>query len=219
MKRTIAAVLAATIAAAAAPTSAQSTWSSVQHIGPGTRIVIATTQAAPATRQFISADDSSLLVVDTEDSGLPPMIKKAVSETAADHPEYFTAARARDTFLLSKGIRIEPDGVYQDAGKVADRSALVVTIDRASIVSLSTADLKRGRAGCIVAGYGGWFVGGFVGAMAAIGLASGLGANSDAAGMTALFGGMIVGGSTGAGWAYRRCRNRPGTTIYVADGR
>lgn len=217
MKRLISAALAAAIVAVAVPVQAQSGWSAVERLKPGTEILLSTAQTPQAPRQFIEANDTSLVVVNIGGAAMPPYVTKMLRAMATDHPEYLTAAHAGTVLVLDRGVQITPDGLFHNADKLADRAAIIETIERASVVAVSTSDRTRNRVDCAIAGYGGWFLGGFAGGMAGFGLAWAVGATSDAAGMGAMLGGMLVGGSGGASWAYRKCRNKPGHVVYATS--
>jgi hypothetical protein len=192
--------------------AAEPTWSRVGTLHPGTAIIVITKDSPAAARYFIAADDAQLTSLNL--TNLPTKLRDVLRQTATDHPTYFTAARSQTTFQLERKVQIGPDGVFLDGHKIGELRQILETTARDDISTLTTAAVHRSRIGCGFAGYGGWFLGGIVGATAGMAIALAVGTDSDAAAQGALLGGTVAGGIAGSVWVYRKCLVKPEQVIY-----
>jgi hypothetical protein len=114
-------------------------WARVTVIKPGTEVTVTVSGAQLDRRYFVSADPSSLMVLDLHD--VPDAAARVLRETAMKRPEYFSDSEKRDP-LSSGDVRIAPDGVFLKDRKVADLAELLVTVSRTKVLGVQTGRLR-----------------------------------------------------------------------------
>ena len=190
------------------PLAAQSDWSPVRRVRPGTEIIVTAKGRPEANRYFIAADDSNLTVLNVEDPGLPDSARKVLRDVASTHPDYFSDAENGRQFVFENDVRLGPDGVFIAARKVADLGHIVEHYRQPGVAEIRTASTESNPVGCaLVAHYGGAVIGGLPGAVVG-------GAIGRDTGPTLV--GMVAGWSVGAVYLYRRCRHKPERVLYPA---
>ncbi len=125
---------------AAPPAAAQSPasdWSQVIRLRRGSDVIVTTTSQARSRQILVTADESSLLVVDTPAAALPNDIRKRVQRAARERPTDFVLLRAGRPLQLEKGLRLSPEGVFEADRRVADLERLLWSIPRGSVREVS----------------------------------------------------------------------------------
>ena len=192
--------------AAAPPTEAADTdWSRVRKLPPGTAIIVGLEDASRANRYFVAADETDLTVLNVT-VDLPSAARNVLRDVASRHADYFRAAQRGDTFHLDQRVSLGPDGVFVADQKVAELAQVVEEYGRLDIAGITIAGTTSNPVGCALAAYyGGAVVGALPGAL--IGGAAGRDTGP------ALLG-MMVGWSIGSVHVYRKCRHKPEIDLY-----
>jgi hypothetical protein len=123
--------------------SADSDWSRVRRLKPGSAIVLVD-RSSPAQRSsvqdrrhVIQTDDSSITVLNLTDSVLPPQVRGALRALAEQRPEWFLAAEHGRGFLLQDGVRIGSAGIFFSGRRVADLGQVLDRIAREDVLSIA----------------------------------------------------------------------------------
>jgi hypothetical protein len=176
------------VGAAARP---ESDWSRVAQIAPGAEIVVTLTRARAMTRSFVSANASTVTVLNLTNAALPPVAIRVLREMAARQPENFAAMRGSASFAVGD-VRVGRDGVFVGGRKAAELAQVVETLARNDVAEISGPVVARGSVlGAVV---GGWV--GF-----AIGVVPGLGGVSAGLAWPLAIASMAVGGYLGSHWS------------------
>ena len=72
----------------------------------------------------VSADETSLIVLDLTYPGLPDAAARILRDMATKHPEYFTAVRAQ--VFVDRDLRVGPGGVLAADRKVESSTSTIV---------------------------------------------------------------------------------------------
>ena len=118
-------------------TPAESNWSRVRDLAPGTDIVVTVKGSLSAQRYLVAGNESDLSVLNLTDTTLPAAAKKALRDIASHRPESFSAAQKGEMFVVKKNVRMGPDGVFVADEKVADLGQVVEHIARTDVVEIS----------------------------------------------------------------------------------
>ena len=124
-------------AARQAGTLKDSDWSRVRRIAPGTEVTVTVRGSQAAKRYFVAANQSELTVLSLSHDQLPRAGADALRRTVVSHPEIFTGAGTRGTFV-DGAVRLTPDGVFVGNQKVADLIEIVVRLARADVIDVAT---------------------------------------------------------------------------------
>lgn len=198
-------------AAAAAPAAAQQNWSTVRKFEPGSEITISIERSQPVTRHFVSADDTSLTVLNLTDSTLATATERALREIASQHPEHLQGAAKGGTFLLNN-VRLTPAGVFVADRKVADLRRVVETTARTEVAEITIRRKGRGIWGHL-GPLGGYFAGAMAGGYGA-GFVCQAAAGRDRCDTGAFLTGMLVGGIAGGAYGFHAARRETEDVIY-----
>ena len=156
---------------------AQSNWSRVQALAPGTEIIVTVTGTPRGRRYFAAAatkssmlptfrlarpsaltdapsDEPDLIVLNVADLKLPPAVRDVLRTVASRHADYVLAAQNGGEFVLGKTVRMGPDGVFVADRKVADLGQIVENIERTDVLEISTRARHIGRSAKRGAGIG-----------------------------------------------------------------
>jgi hypothetical protein len=144
--------LAASLVASALPAQAQpryvqlqpnvSNWSHVRAIAPGSKVIVSAVGLGGRNGQyFLSATDRSLTLLIPDDADLPRPAKRFVIELAETHPDIFTSPQRWAEYRDGR-VRVNPDGVFLRARKVAGLDEIAKTIDAGEVAEVA----KRVRA-------------------------------------------------------------------------
>jgi len=193
--------------------SRQSDWSRVRKLAPGTEVILTTEGSAPGRRYFVSADDSSLTVLNLTDSSLPAATARALREIASQHREYFEGAARGGTYLVDN-LRLASAGVFVADRKIADLQRVVQTSARKEISRIETRRKGRGVWGHL-GPLGGYFVGAMSGGYAA-GLACQAAVGRDRCDTGAFLTGALVGGIAGVSYGLLAANRETQEIVYLA---
>lgn len=120
------------------PAAEDRPWSRARSLLPGTEVLVTTNASRRALRYVLSVDETGISVIDLSDAALPRTVESVLRKIAANHPEYFTAAR-HSGYVLDKNVRLNPDGVFEGDRRLADLEQIVRSIPRPGIVELRLA--------------------------------------------------------------------------------
>lgn len=138
-------------AAAAVPALRQSEstddWPRVAALTPGRRIVVATRSGEPQVRQFVAADDATLIVAVVPDTGLPGEVLRVVRGLDAQE----LARVAGGMTIVRDRVRLGPDGIFLDASRVGDVEMLFSRVPRDDIDTIQL-DRRSSTSGALVTG-------------------------------------------------------------------
>jgi hypothetical protein len=130
--------------------SADSDWSRVRKLKPGSPIVLVD-RSSPAQqsrvqdrRYLIQTDGSSITVLNLTHIVLPPQVRGALRDLVENRPTWFLAAEHGRGFLLQDGVRVGPAGIFFSGKKVADLGQVLDRIAREDVLSIA-ARRKRTR--------------------------------------------------------------------------
>ncbi len=118
-------------------TPAESNWSRVRGLAPGTEVIVTVHGSQPGTRYVVLADESELTVLNLTDPKLPAVARDALHDVATHHPEYFPRVQKGGQFVLDKNVRVGPDGVFMADRKVADLGQVIENIARNDVAEIS----------------------------------------------------------------------------------
>jgi hypothetical protein len=160
--------------------SAESDWSRVRKLKPGTAIVLvektdrrSNCGADPGVSgssvqdrgHVIQTDDSTITVLNLICVVLPPDVRGALRDLAENRPELFLAAERGRRFVLPGGVWIGPAGVFLSGRKVADLGQVIDRVPRDAVLSIAMRRKRtRGSEAQVVQGAVGGFLLTMVGA-------------------------------------------------------
>jgi hypothetical protein len=139
-------------------------WPRVTGLAPGREILVEIRGGLAASRIFVNADESELIVLDLAGPPLNSKVRRVLREIASTHPAYFLQVSAGSRFVQDN-VRLAPDGVFLADRKVTEISAVVKRIPRPDIVAITTPAQRRGSLIGAAIGAGGGFVLGYVSAL------------------------------------------------------
>ena len=116
--------------------AAESSWSRVPKVKPGSEIVLTVKGSQSERRFFVQADASELTVLNLTDPALPGAAKLALRDIASRHPDYF-ATPGRSGSFRTVAVRVESGGVFVGDQKVADLGQIVERIARTDVVEIT----------------------------------------------------------------------------------
>src|SRR5262245_46105017 len=161
----------------------ESDWSRVSRLQPAAEITVALNGAPPASRYFVTANDSALVVLNLTTPALSSSTARTLRDMAAQHPDHIVPALSTGAFRQGD-VTIGRDGVFVSDRKVAELGQILETIPRGDVNEIWGPVIARGSVpGTLI---GGW-LGFAVGAVPALG------------GAPAELGWLIALGSTAAG--------------------
>src|SRR5688572_20852769 len=130
----------------AAAQPADSAWSRVRELEPGTELAVTFKGSPPSQQHFLAGDESSLTVLNAAAKEISASVKQVLIDTASDHPIYFVLAQQGKTFTLDDGVSLTREGVFVGGQKVADLEQVVVQAARASVAEISVREKRIGKA-------------------------------------------------------------------------
>ena len=209
-------------AAAQGGKPAESDWSRVRKLAPGTEILVTVQGSQSGRRYAVLADESNLKVLNLTDPTLPRAATRVLLNMASYHPEYFSAMATAGAFV-DGNVRVGPAGVFVAGRKVADFGQVVEHIARDNIVEIQ----QFVRTGGSVVRTAVWATAGlFGGAMVGGAIGGGLSCAFGACGPTkpnippgvgvGIFAGAVVGTIWGGSHGYRSGRRTTQELIYHA---
>jgi hypothetical protein len=107
-------------------------WSHTLRLAPGTEIDVTVRGGQATRRYFVSADDSSVTVLNVSDPALPGSVAQVLRDTASIHPEHFLDMQS-EMYLLEKGVRLTSEGVFVTDHKVVSLEQILETIARKNV--------------------------------------------------------------------------------------
>jgi hypothetical protein len=114
-----------------------SDWSHVAAIAPGTKVAVSAVGLSGQDSQyFVSATDRELTLLVLFDSGLSRRAKDFVIKLAGTHPEMFTFP-TRWAEYRDGSVRVNPDGVFVRARKVADLSEMTRVVRAGDVAEVA----------------------------------------------------------------------------------
>jgi hypothetical protein len=125
--------------------AAESHWSRVRKLAPGTEITVTVKGSPPGQRHFVAADESDLTVLNVTHPMLSADARDVLRGLTSSHPEYFPAAEKGGQFVLEKNVRLGPDGMFIADRKVTDLTQVIEHIARTDVAQIT--DPGRTRAG------------------------------------------------------------------------
>jgi hypothetical protein len=113
-------------------TAADRLWSAVRRVPGGAGVEVSTGNQAQAPRIFVTADDTSITVLNLMEDRLPPSARRVL----------------RDLARVQPGILLSPDQVYKDNGVRLDRAGIRIgsrlLASRAELIEhISRDDLRK----------------------------------------------------------------------------
>jgi hypothetical protein len=167
----------------------ESDWSRVSRLQPAAEITV-TLRGVPAVptvhaarRYFVTADDSTLVVLNLTAATLPSSAVHTLRDMAAQHPDHVLAAQQTGAFRQNN-VRVGRDGVFVSDRRIAKLDEIVESVPRDRVTQILGPVVARGStAGTLI---GGW-LGFAVGAVPALG------------GAPAVVGWLVALGSTATG--------------------
>lgn len=195
-------------------TPAESNWSRVRKLAPGTEITVTLKGSPPVQRAFLTGDDSDLTVLNVTDPELPAAACEVLRGVASSHPEYFPSAQQGGRFVLERSVRMGPEGVFAADRKVADLEQVVEKIARNDVAEIKTRQKGRGVWGHL-GPLGGYFVGAMSGGYVA-GFACQAAGGRDRCDNGAFLMGGLVGGIAGGVYGLRAATSETEDVIYRA---
>jgi hypothetical protein len=162
---------AARFAAGQQTQSADSNWSRVHKLAPGTEIIVTVKDSPPGRRYFVGADESDLTVLNVTDPMLPAAARDVLRGLASSHAEYFPAAEKGGQFVLEKSVRLGSDGMFIADRKVIDLTQVIEHIARPVVAEIINPGRARAKGGdpalalpiFVLGGIAGAFIGAGVG--------------------------------------------------------
>ena len=189
-------------------------WLRVQKVEAGKEIIVTLRRSNPVKRYFLSANESSLTVLNLTDPTLSQAVTNVLREVALHRPQSILAVRTGGTLVLEKNLRLGPDGLFVANRKIADLQHIVETNPRIDVAEVGTRRNVRGLWGHL-GGVGGYFVGSMAGGYGA-GLACQAALGRGRCDTGAFLGGMVVGGITGLVYGLRAEDREIDEVIYRA---
>src|SRR5262245_32056091 len=107
----------------------ESDWSRVSRLQPAAEIAVTLNGATPASRNFVTASDSALLVLNLTAPALPSGAARTLRGMAAEHPDYIVSALTTGAFRHDN-VTIGREGVFVSGRKVAEMGQIVERISR-----------------------------------------------------------------------------------------
>jgi hypothetical protein len=121
--------------------NANTDWNRVPKLTPGTEITLAIQGAKPGNGYFLSADDSSITMLNLTESTLAANVKRVLRNIASAHPEYLLGT-VTGTFTDGT-VNVGPDGAVMAGQKVADLRQVVERVERDKIVEIKAKGFDR----------------------------------------------------------------------------
>lgn len=130
-------------------------WPRVTRLAPGREIFVEARGGRAASRIFVTADESELIVLDLTHASLTSEVRRVMRDGVKTHSEYFLHVFAGSRIVHGK-VRLAPDGIFVSDRKVAEISDVVKRIPRTDVVVITTPPKRRGSlsGGAIGAGVG-----------------------------------------------------------------
>lgn len=153
-----------TVTPAVQPEDRSTDWSRVTRLASGTTIVVEFRGGPAASRVFVHADASELIVLDLADSRLPRAAQRVLQEMAANHPDYLVEVFSGLRFDRAD-VHVGPDGVFLAERKVAALSDVLERVPRKDVVVIKTPPRRRGSLIGAAIGAAGGFVLGYASAV------------------------------------------------------
>lgn len=211
LSTTIAAPASAQVDAEPRGRSADKDWSRVRALDPGKEIGVSLGDSSTVERLFVSADESTLTLLNLTDSPQVAKAARTLPEIVSRHPEYFTGAAKGRTYLVDN-LRLSPEGVFVADSKVAELQRVIETSERRAVAEIKIRQRGRGFWGHL-GPLGGNMVGGFVGGLAA-GFACQAAAGRNRCDSGAFLVGMVVGGLVGGTYGFHAARRETEEVLY-----
>jgi len=126
--------LAATSPASAQAGAADTLWRPVRRIPGGTQIEVSTRNAAPIQRVFVTADDTSITVLNPMDDRLPRPARRILHDLARLQPGVLLLA---DQVYVDDGVRLDHEGLWMASRLLASRTDLIERIRREDLRKLA----------------------------------------------------------------------------------
>src|SRR5688500_8675189 len=104
-------------------------WPRVTGLAPGSEIFVEALGGRAASRIFVTADESKLIVLDHAGPPLNSTVRSVMQEIASTHPQYLLQLSAGSQFVQDN-VRLAPDGVFLEDRKVTEISDVVKQIPR-----------------------------------------------------------------------------------------
>lgn len=142
----------------------QRSWTAVRSLRPATEVLLVTHDVAEARRLFLSADGSTLNVLDLSTLPLRPDELHRIREAAATRPLHLVAGKAGRTVIVGP-LEIRAGSVFLGSRQIASIDELVEAIPRENIVQIAIEEAPHASAG--KAALIGAVAGGVVGAVLA----------------------------------------------------
>jgi len=166
-------------------------WSRVAELAPAAEIVVTRKGSRPVSRQFVSADQSRVVLLNLTDPALAASSPRILRDMASRSPEGFGVLQTTGT-LAHGDVRIGRDGLFVANRKVADLNTSVETVARDDVSEIVGPVVARGS------GLGA-ALGAFLGFC--VGVVPGLAGGSAGAAWTAVIGSVSAGAFLGSYWS------------------
>ena len=190
--------------------AAGSDWQRVVAIKATTTIRLIAVGDAQVEREFVSADEGEMTVLNLSLPSLPGRVKRVLKDTATRNPERFEPAHL--PLEVGDDFRMSPDGVFLSGRRVAATEDVVIRVPRDRVIEVSRKKMSAFEARVWTNGTG-WLLGLVAGL--AIGKAVG-GSQGAAIGSAIGTGAGVVVGLWRAGWRGRSANVK--AIIYRAPG-
>jgi hypothetical protein len=188
-------------------------WARVQKVASGSDISLTLRGLPVADRYFVSADASSVTVMNLTDLALPAAATRRLRQIALENPDYFSRAANGATFVLSD-VRLERAGVFLNDEKVVELPRIIGTVARPEVEEITIRQKGRGIWGHL-GPLGGYFVGAMAGGLIA-GAICQAAAGRDRCDTGAFLGGTLVGGVAGGLYGLSAARRETELVVYRA---
>jgi len=217
IKSTVSTALIVTVLAVPAAAQSDREWSRVRKLEPGTEITVSMRagprEAQDLARFFVSADNSTLTVLNLTNPALPTAVVGALRELVSKHSTTLQRVATGGTVVISN-VRVTSAGVFLDDRQVASLDDVLNIRARSDIVEISRTQKGRGFWGHL-GPLGGYFVGGFVGGLVS-GLVCQAAAGTDRCDNGAFLVGMTAGGIAGGAYGFHAARRESVEVMYRA---
>jgi hypothetical protein len=135
----------ATVTSQQAGKPADSDWSRVRKLRPGTEIIVTAKGIPPSRRYVVQVDGSGLTVLNLSDPTLSNAERGMLRAAASNHPDYLLAVPRGGGNQLGNNVRIGPAGVIVAGRKVAEPGQIVESTARADVVRVAIKRIRRTR--------------------------------------------------------------------------
>ena len=137
----------------------ESDWSRVGRLHAAAEITLALKSAPPGRRYFVTADDSTLVVLNLAITSLPSAAAHTLRDMVAQHPGHILAAQRSGAFRQDN-VRVGRDGVFVSDRKIAELDEILETVPRDRVREIVGPVVARGSvAGTLIGGWLGFAVG------------------------------------------------------------